>query len=242
MGEIIMKTKEKKDCVNPINKKWEFDEEVASVFGNMLSRSIPSYDVMRELCFMVGRNFVTGNGTISDIGCSNGLASERFIKAFPNEKFVLSDVSKPMLKACAEKYKENENVSVVYHDLRNPISTKNNDVVIASLTLQFTPIEYRWNILQSIYDSLRDGGALILVEKVLGSSAKIDNILVKEYYEIKKEHGYSEELITNKRKSLEGVLVPLTTGFNEHLMSMCGFKEVDCFWRCLNFCAWVAIK
>ena len=48
--------------------------------------------------------------------------------------------------------------------------------------------------------------ALILVEKVLGSSAKINNILVKEILRNKKRaYGYSgSELITNKRKSYEG--------------------------------------
>lgn len=232
----------KKDTVNTNGEKWEFNEEVTKVFDNMLSRSIPNYETMRELCFMVGRNFVTNNGLVSDIGCSNGLASEKFIQAFPNARFVLSDVSEPMLKACQDKYKDNKNVSVIYHDLRNPLHTKGNDLIISSLTLQFTPIEYRWNILQSVFDSLKQGGALILVEKVLGNSARINDILVDEYYNIKRENGYTEELIQNKRKSLEGVLVPLTAEFNEHFLSMCGFREVDCFWRCLNFCAWVAIK
>lgn len=231
-----------KDTVNPNGKKWEFDEEVTKVFGDMLSRSIPNYDTMRELCFMVGRNFVRENGIVSDIGCSNGLASDKFVIAFPNSKFYLSDVSEPMLDACRKKYEGNENVVVLNHDLRNGVPMKGNDLVIASLTLQFTPIEYRWNILQSIYDSLNPGGALIIVEKILGSNARIDNILVNEYYNIKRENGYSDELIQNKRKSLEGVLVPLTSDFNEHLLTMCGFKEIDCFWRCLNFCAWVAIK
>lgn len=230
------------DKVNPIGKKWEFDKEVTSVFGDMLSRSIPNYDTMRNLCFMVGRNFVKEHGNVSDIGCSNGLASNVFINAFPNVNFVLSDVSDPMLDACRETYKDAKNVKIIKHDLRNGVPTKNNDLIISSLTLQFTPIEYRWNILQSIYDSLNKGGALILVEKVLGSNARIDNILVNEYYNIKRYNGYSEELIQNKRKSLEGVLVPLTSDFNEHLLTKCGFKEIDCFWRCLNFCAWVAIK
>lgn len=230
------------DKVNPNGKKWEFNEEVTKVFGDMLARSIPNYDTMRELCFMVGRNFVRENSIISDIGCSNGLASDKFINAFPNAKFYLSDVSEPMLDACRRKYEGNASVVILNHDLRNGVPMKGNDLVIASLTLQFTPIEYRWNILQSIYDSLNPGGALILVEKILGSNAHIDNILVNEYYNIKRENGYSEELIQSKRKSLEGVLVPLTSDFNEHLLTMCGFKETDCFWRCLNFCAWVAIK
>ena len=146
-----------KDCVNKKEGKWEFDDEVTKVFGDMLSRSIPNYDTMRELCFMVGRNFVRENGIVSDIGCSNGLASEKFIKAFPNASFILSDVSEPMLDACRATYSNNPNVKVISHDLRRGVPTKGNDLVIASLTLQFTPIEYRWNILQSIYDSLNDG-------------------------------------------------------------------------------------
>lgn len=229
------------DKTNP-KGKWEFNDEVTKVFGDMLSRSIPDYETMRELCFMVGRNFVSDGSVISDIGCSNGLASEKFVNCFKNANFVLSDVSEPMLKSCRDKYNGNENVKVIYNDLRDGIPTKDNDLVISSLTLQFTPIEFRWNILQSIYDNLKSGGALILVEKVLGNNSNIDNILVDEYYNIKREHGYTEELIKNKRKSLEGVLVPLTAKFNEYLLDTCGFSQVDCFWRCLNFCAWVAIK
>ncbi len=230
----------KKDNINPINKKWEFDKDVTKVFGDMLSRSIPNYDTMRELCFRVGKNFIKC-GNISDIGCSNGLASEKFIKNYGNN-FYLSDVSTPMLDACRGKYKDYKNVHIMYHDLRQGIPVANNDLIISCLTIQFTPIEYRQDILQSIYEGLNDEGALILVEKVLGNSSKIDNILVDEYYDIKRENGYTEELIQNKRKSLEGVLVPLTASFNEHLLTSVGFKKVDCFWRCLNFCAWVAIK
>ena len=230
-----------RDHVNP-NGKWEFNEEVAKVFGDMLSRSIPNYDTMRELCFMVGRNFVKRDGRVADIGCSNGLASEKFIENFPYTRFVLSDVSEPMLAACREKYKDLQRVEVMCHDLRNGIFSKGYDLVISCLTLQFTPIEYRQQILQSVYDGLNKGGALILVEKVLGNSAAIDNVLVEEYYNIKRDNGYTEELIKNKRKSLEGVLVPLTASFNEHLLKQAGFSKIDCFWRCLNFCAWVAVK
>ena len=48
--------------------------------------------------------------------------------------------------------------------------------------------------------------------------------------------------IRDKRKSLEGVLVPVTAKWNEDILRQCGFRKVDCFWRCLNFAAWVAIK
>ena len=230
------------DKINPEGKKWEFDEEVTRVFGDMLERSIPNYDTMRELCFMVGRNFVNDGGTVSDIGCSNGLASEKFIQNFPYTEFYLFDVSEPMLEACRSMYEGRSNVYVLYQDLRKGVPVSGNDLIISSLTIQFTPMEYRQNIFQSVYDNLNRGGAFILVEKVLGNSADIDNILVDEYYNIKRENGYTEELIQNKRKSLEGVLVPMTASFNEHLLRQSGFSKIDCFWRCLNFCAWIAIK
>ena len=61
------------------------------------------------------------------------------------------------------------------------------------LTLQFTPIEYRQKIIQSIYNSLEPGGALILVEKVLGSNYALDSMMVDEYYRIKADNAYTQE-------------------------------------------------
>lgn len=231
-----------RDETNEINGKWEFDENVTKVFGDMLSRSIPNYETMRQLCFNLGKSFIKEGSSIVDMGCSNGLSVEQFVKAFPDNYFHLYDVSEPMLEACRERFASDLYVFVGNNDLRNGLPIKDIDLALSILTLQFTPIEYRQNILQDVYDKLNEGGAFIIVEKVLGNSAKIDNIFVKEYYDLKKENGYTQEQIANKRKSLEGVLVPLTASFNEHLLHQVGFKYVDCFFRCLNFAGWIAIK
>ncbi len=45
-----------------------------------------------------------------------------------------------------------------------------------------------------------------------------------------------------KRKSLENVLSPLKAEWNKDMLHEAGFEKVDMFWRCLNFCGWVAIK
>lgn len=41
--------------------------------------------------------------------------------------------------------------------------------------------------------------------------------------------------------SLEGVLVPVTTHWNEDMLRAEGFRHVDCFWRWMNFAAGVAV-
>jgi len=235
-----------KDEVMP-DGKWEFDDKVTSVFDNMLERSIPAYENMRDLCFRIGRNFVKPDGVIIDIGCSNGLALVRFVSEFGSSvNYRMYDVSSPMLKDCYERYETLVDLKRAVIESRNiceGVGDSNEaDLVLSVLTLQFTPIEYRQKIISSIYNTLKPGAALILVEKVLGSDYKVDSILVDEYYKIKVENAYTQEQIQKKRKSLEGVLVPITSSWNEDMLKNAGFKDIDCFWRYLNFAGWVAIK
>lgn len=115
-------------------------------------------------------------------------------------------------------------------------------LILSILTVQFTPIEQRHKILSGFYDSLNEGGALIYVEKVLGDTTDVNEMLVKSYYETKANNGYTKEQIESKRLSLEGVLVPITAKWNEDLLRKSGFSQVECFWRSLNFAGWVAVK
>lgn len=221
--------------------KWVFDDEVAACFDEMLERSIPDYENMRNLVFNVGKHFVKSDTAIMDIGCSNGNAALPFVKSFDNE-FVLLDVSEAMLELCERGFKDYPNVKIINHDLRQGVPAVKSSLILSILTIQFTPIEYRQMILESIYNNLISGGCLIFVEKLLGNSYELDNVLVNEYYEIKRENQYTNEQIASKRKSLEGVLVPVTADWNIELLKNAGFKKVDCFWRYLNFAGFIAIK
>jgi tRNA (cmo5U34)-methyltransferase len=97
-------------------------------------------------------------------------------------------------------------------------------------------------VIQKIHDNLSPGGALILVEKVLGSDSRVNELLVREYRAYKTAQGYTQEQIDRKALSLEGVLVPVTAEWNIGFLKQSGFAHVDCIWRWMNFAAWVAIK
>ena len=234
-----------KDNVMP-NGKWEFNEEVTNCFDEMLERSIPAYESMRLLVEKIGCRFVQRNTSIIDLGCSTGEAIKPFVAKFgAQNQYKLYDVSDPMLEECRKRYEgwtRTGLMTIEKFDIREGIKNVEASVVLSVLTLQFTPIEYRQKIVQSIYDGLTDGGALILVEKVLGDNYDLDKHLVDEYYVMKGENAYTEEQIRAKRKSLEGVLVPITAKWNESLLRSAGFKSIDCFYRYLNFAGWVAIK
>lgn len=233
------------DNVMPTGK-WEFNQEVTDCFDEMLERSIPNYDDMRDLVRKIGWRFVKQNRAIVDIGCSDGLAVEPFVRKYAlNNTFYLFDVSEPMLEACGKRFgyrSAHENFYVQKYDITQGLPDMKACLVLSVLTLQFTPIEYRQKIVQSIYDRLEPGSALIMVEKVLGNTNEIDELLVDEYYRLKAENSYTAEQIAAKRKSLEGVLVPITARWNEDLLRSVGFQKIDCFWRYLNFAGWLAIK
>jgi hypothetical protein len=59
--------------------KWVFDSKVNDVFENMLSRSIPQYETMRDVVFSCGRNFVSPSSTVIDCGASQGGAIAPFV-------------------------------------------------------------------------------------------------------------------------------------------------------------------
>ena len=227
-------------------EKWAFDKSVTDVFDDMLRRSIPQYQVMRDSVFDVGSRFVQPSTEIVDLGCSQGEAISRFVDRFgARNRYVLCEVSEPMLDVAKQRYSELIKagiVSVRDEDLRRGYPDVKASLTLAILTIQFTPIEYRQRILRDVFKRTVDDGAFILVEKVLGSSSEIDEVLVAEYYNMKRANGYSTEEVERKRLSLEGVLVPVTAAWNEELLRMAGFSRVECFWRFLNFAAWIAIK
>lgn len=245
--------------------KWEFNEPVAAVFDNMLQNSIPSYDRMRDLTYRLGRQFVTPGSAIVDLGASLGRAIEPFCKEFGEYIYIhAGDRPEPdreignmyccyeVAPAMLERLRENEvlkaakakisNESLVDVDTFRFSEQVECSLILSVLTLQFTPIEHRQHILEKVHDSLQKGGAFILVEKVLGDDNFLDSLLVDTYYHMKGANGYTQESIATKRKSLEGVLVPVKAAWNEELLRKAGFNRVECFYRDLNFAGWIAIK
>lgn len=233
------------DTTTP-GQHWEFDADVTAAFDDMLQRSIPQYEVMRRTVFELACAFVKDKGTIVDLGCSRGEALAPFVAKYgAYNQFVGVEVSEPMLEAARERFKGYISCGLVdirALDLRTAYPPVQACVTLCVLTLQFTPLEHRQRILRTIYKHTQPGGALILVEKVLGATADLDALMVDRYYTLKAENGYSQEQIERKRLSLEGVLVPVTAAWNEELLKGAGFTHVDCFWRWMNFAGWIAVK
>lgn len=228
--------------------KWQFDDEVTRVFGDMLERSIPQYEVMREATAAIVCKFARNGDYIIDLGCSNGLALQPLVDRLRDRvRYLGVDISEPMLAQARARFKDVPRVKIQNCDLRREFPRTTLDVlrsavIQAVLCLCFIPMEYRQKVVVNCYRSLRDGGALVIVDKLLGETAEINELFVTQYLDKKLASGYSEEEILRKRLALEGVLVPLTGSWEQHMLQLAGFRYVDCYWRWMNFAGWIAVK
>lgn len=247
---------------------WRFDGDVARVFDDMLARSIPQYEIMRRSVFDLGSLYVEPKTAIIDLGASRGEALAPFVDRFGAANcFVAAEISKPMLDALRDRFHTVRDfppvepgttmtldvarswdnlpmVDVREVDLRRayPVSREQPSLVLSILTLMFVPTEHRQRVVDRTYESLIPGGAMIVVEKVLGAGSDLDDRFTGLYRDEKVRAGYSEVQIARKALALEGVLVPLTANANEKMLYDTGFRTVECFWRWMNFAGWVAVK
>jgi tRNA (cmo5U34)-methyltransferase len=234
-----------KDSIIP-SDKWIFNQEVTTVFDDMLERSIPDYINMRTLVNDLTLKYLQNRSSVLDLGCSTGGAIKDIIASVqPEVVFIGVEISEPMreqAKKNLQKFIETKQVKIINCDLREDFPISSNSVVLSILTIQFIPIEHRQKIISNIYESLLSGGVFIFVEKILGNDSIGNSMLEDLYYKLKGENGYTEEQIRSKRKSLEGILVPVTSDWNMEMMSKAGFSNIQQFWQQLNFAGWVGFK
>lgn len=229
----------------PISKQFEFDADVAAVFDDMLSRSVPFYKESLQLTRQFAVNALQEGGRVIDLGCSTAsllLEIERSLKSAHGVELIGIDNSSAMIEHAHKKIEAyGSKVSLIEGDiLEYPFgSTK---VIVCNYTLQFIRPMVRETLLRKIYDSLEEGGVFIFSEKVLSENATLNKQLIDCYYDFKKTQGYSEYEIVQKREALENVLIPYTMIENIEMAKKSGFSSCDILFRWANFATFIACK
>jgi len=226
-----------------IKKQFEFDENVASVFDDMLDRSVPFYKDALELTSYFALQYTKENSVVYDLGCSTASTLiDIFKKSNTKLKLIGIDNSSAMLKRAKQKANAyNIDINLIDDDIFN-VDFKASSVVISNYTLQFIRPLQREKLIKKIYDSLEVGGVFIFSEKTICEDKVLNKQFIDKYYEFKKTQGYSEFEIAQKREALENVLIPYTYEENKNMILDAGFSHFDCIFKWINFATFIAIK
>jgi len=229
---------------------FSFDEQVASVFPDMIQRSVPGYSTIIAMIGDIAERYAKPDSHCYDLGCSLGaatLAMRHRIKA-TQCTLISIDNSQAMIEKCqqhidTDTLRSGSSVPVTLQcaDISS-IPIERASVVVLNFTLQFIPLAQRRAILDDIYQGLLPGGVLILSEKVAFDDTPHHDLMVDLHHNFKRANGYSDLEIAQKRTALEQVLQPETIETHRQRLKSIGFNSSDVWFQCFNFASMIAVK
>ena len=224
---------------------FRFNEDVARVFDNMISRSVPLYEEITRLTARFAAQAAQSDTNIYDLGCSTCstlLAIREQLDPSNSVKLIGCDPSEAMLAKAREKITPESAIELRCENAQEAELT-DASAIIMNFTLQFVPPAERPAILKKICDSLLPGGIFVFSEKIQTAlPPAFDDLALKLYDEFKILNGYADTEIANKRKALENVLIPLSHDDHKKALAEAGFAGSAIISNWLNFSCLIAWK
>lgn len=223
---------------------FSFNAEVAEVFDDMVTRSVPHYRENQLMMVELLSRTLRPSERVYDLGCSTGTALIQIGTALKplNLDLVGYDDSQAMVEKARLKTKafgidaQIEQVDIT----RCEFATCG--AVVMNYTVQFLPLAERLPLLRRLYEALRPGGMLILAEKIEADTSEFQAMLTEIYYAFKTGNGYSDLEISQKREALENVLIPLSPQKQIELLQAAGFSQTEMVMRWATFATFIAVK
>ena len=224
---------------------FQFDERTSRVFDDMIVRSVPGYRMTVAMTALIAKHFAQPQSTLYDLGCSHGaclLAMAAGMEA-ATCRIVGIDNSPAMLNQCQDRLTDAgcHQIELRCEDIRCS-SIDEASVVVLNFTLQFVPIEDRYRLLTRIHGGMRPGGVLVISEKILMENDQTDQLLSDLHHQFKRANGYADLEISQKRESLENVLVRESIADHRDRLRSVGFDTITPWLQCFNFVSLFAVK
>jgi tRNA (cmo5U34)-methyltransferase len=225
---------------------FSFDDKVASVFADMIKRSVPGYGQTLQMIELIAHQYAQPDSQLYDLGCSLGaatLAMQRGVST-PDCRIIGIDNSPAMISRCREKLASETGDTPVELLCADILETniENASVVVMNFVMQFIAKEKRLALLERIQQGLRPGGVLVLSEKICFEDAEENQRQTELYESYKRAQGYSQLEISRKRTALENVLVTETLDEHHTRIKAAGFSSSHTWFQCFNFASMLAVK
>jgi tRNA (cmo5U34)-methyltransferase len=225
---------------------FRFDEQVVKVFPDMIKRSVPGYSTIIAMTGVMAQRYAQPHSRCYDLGCSLLASTLSMRQQLQNSQctIIAVDNSPAMLERAEHILALDSATTAVELQLGNiqDIDIVDASVVVLNFTLQFVPLAQRQALLAKIYEGMRPGGILILSEKIRFDDQHLQDLNTDLHHSFKRANGYSELEVSQKRSSLENVLLPETIATHQQRLQQIGFSSVDVWFQCFNFASLVAIK
>lgn len=199
-----------------VNKRWSFDD-IPEGFDAHIKSQLPFYDMLNDMLVKMIRHYCHDHASVADIGSATGNLGKLFINTYGyNHRLFWTNV-----EPCASfipdpdevEYDEFE-VPYFNHEATNASfyfenKSQTHNVIVANLTLSFMNPQWRRELIETMKGRLRDGGALIIVDKFIMPESYLSTIMRTSMWAHKAKQKVSTAKIVEKELSLAGAQSPL---------------------------------
>lgn len=226
--------------------RFSFDEQVVRVFPDMIQRSVPGYATTIDMIGVLAARYARPDTCLYDLGCSLGAATVAMAALVPADsgRLVGVDNSPAMIERCTALLREqglSERVDLRLGDVAS-MPFEATSVAVLNFTLQFIPLAQRDELIRRLAEATVEGGILVLSEKIRFEDARQNDLQRDWHHAFKRNNGYSDLEIAQKRNAIEDVLIPETLAAHEQRLRRAGYRDIQLWFRCFNFVSLVAIR
>jgi SAM-dependent methyltransferase len=141
--------------------RWTFSGGVAQVFDAHVSRSLPGYAQLHEICVRLASDAEPASAEcIYDLGCSTGTLTRLLRAACPSARVIGVDAEREMVV----KALEHDPLGLYVQSALEQLSFERCDLIFCLYVLQFQDKAARRASLTRMYHALRNGGRLDEIE------------------------------------------------------------------------------
>jgi tRNA (cmo5U34)-methyltransferase len=225
---------------------FSFNRQVVDVFPDMIERSVPGYANIIDGIGRLAAKFALPQTRIYDLGCSLGAVSLSVAKHMHQSdiQIIGVDNSSAMVERCqrhVSSYNYTTPIIIQEADILN-FQIEKASVIIMNFTLQFIQPNLRNALMEKLFEALVPGGVLILSEKIKLGHPDMDSAIIDLHHDFKRENGYSDLEISQKRTALENVMILDEYSLHEKRLLNTGFEAVSIWYQQFNFVSFFAIK
>ncbi|BAP13887.1 rRNA cytosine-C5-methyltransferase [Alcanivorax sp. 97CO-5] len=226
--------------------RFSFDDTVVRVFPDMIRRSVPGYPTIIDMIGVLAARYAQPDTCLYDLGCSLGAAATAMatLTGDTGNPIVAVDNSRAMIEQAENLLSQAgqaHRVTLQEGDVAE-MAFNSCSMAVLNFTLQFIALEKRDALIRRLADATVPGGILVLSEKIRFANDAENALQTELHHAFKRNNGYSDLEISQKRNALENVLIPETLAAHETRLKKAGYRQIHVWFRCFNFVSLLAVR
>jgi SAM-dependent methyltransferase len=170
-----------------------------------------------------------GARRVLDLGTGDGRLLAKLGRERPHMRGVGLDVSDVMLTAARARFKGDENIELVEHDMCNPLPKLGRfDAVISSMAIHHLEHDRKRDLYAEVFELLEPGGVFANFEHVASPTQRLHVAFFAAIGEPLEHEDPSDRLLD----------VETQLGY----LREAGFTDVDCYWKWLEMALLIGVK